>query len=391
MKKRIIAIFIVISNGLLGCSEFEKQNYKRVVLVYMVADNNLDYFAIEDINEMEAGMMSTPDEDLIIYIDRGMNGIPAHPYLLKIIPDTTQQIVSEIIMTYPEQISTTKSVLDKVLDDAFSLYEHTSKGLVLWSHGNAWLPEDVSILSNRDKILDDTTKSYALDETEGEYRMDIIELAASLNGYKFDFLVFDACFMGAVEVLYELKNTAEYIISSPTEILSSGFPYKEVVPMMFDDFFEPTRIAQTYFQSYQEKTGLLQSASISVVKMSEFGLLTEKIKDALITKRKKTDLNAIKKETLELDRLQGEWVYDLLHFLSLTIETESFKNIKEQWNKTIIYQDKTEYMVNDIELKNCNGISTYIPDTIHSAEVNRYYKGLSWFKASGYDEIFTSI
>lgn len=171
---------ILMIKGCTDKSNYQSKENKRVVLVYMVADNNLDYFAIEDINEMEEGLMESPDEDLIVYLDRGMGGSPSHPYLLKINPDSTEQIVSKIIMTYPEQISTNKAVFDRVLKDAFSLYEHNKKALVLWSHGNAWLPKDVSILSNRDKILDDTTKSYALDESNGENRMDIIELADTI-------------------------------------------------------------------------------------------------------------------------------------------------------------------------------------------------------------------
>ena len=113
-------LFIAIL--LLGCT---KQDYPspmqpgRQVLVYMIADNNLDYFAVSDINEMEHGMLNLGGitGELLVYIDRGNNGSPAHPYLMRIVPDSSQQVVSEIIKVYPEQNSADPAVFSKVIID----------------------------------------------------------------------------------------------------------------------------------------------------------------------------------------------------------------------------------------------------------------------------------
>jgi hypothetical protein len=62
-----------------------------------------------------------------------------------------------------------------------------------------------------------------------------MELADFANAipYKLDFIIFDACFMGSVEVCYELKDKAEYIVASPTEILSPGFVYSSMMQHLF--------------------------------------------------------------------------------------------------------------------------------------------------------------
>lgn len=123
----------------------------RQLLVYMIADNNLNYFAINDINEMERGMVKsdTSTSEVLVFIDRGINGKPSHPYLMKIVPDTSKAIKSEILKVYPEINSANAQTLNEVLSDMNKLSDsqYKSKGLVLWSHGNAWLPPEVSLTS----------------------------------------------------------------------------------------------------------------------------------------------------------------------------------------------------------------------------------------------------
>ena len=67
--------------------------------------------------------------------------------------------------------------------------------------------------------------------------MDISELAAAIDGsgVRFDYLLFDACFMSSVEALYDLRRAADYIVASPCEVMAHGFPYDTVIPSLFAD------------------------------------------------------------------------------------------------------------------------------------------------------------
>ena len=62
--------------------------------------------------------------------------------------------------------------------------------------------------------------------------MDISELAAAIDGsgVRFDYLLFDACFMSSVEALYDLRRAADYIVASPCEVMAHGFPYTTSTP-----------------------------------------------------------------------------------------------------------------------------------------------------------------
>ncbi len=370
---------------------------KRLVIVYMVADNNLDYFAIQDINEMEQGFPKNSEDKLVVYIDRNQNSLPSHPYLLEITHDETDAIVSPILRAYTEQNSSDATVFKNVLSEVSNYYpnEHfTSKGLVMWSHGNAWLPNGISIATNRDVLLENVSKSFGLDDASEKANMDIKELATVLENDTFDFILFDACFMASIEVIYELRNTADYFISSATEILSSGFPYTEVTPLFFEENIDVNSIASTYFNHYNNKTGLQKSASISVVKMNKIENLTTQIFNFSSALASNNNLVIPAKQNVQqLDRFNGEWIYDLQDFLSKTAKLNNLQNeyaeIVTQWNKTITYENKTPFMVQSIDLNSCNGISTYIPNTANGAEINEYYKTLQWFENSGYDKIFT--
>ena len=363
-------VFSVVLLLLLGsCSSDDPIPHKeaphKLVFVYMVADNNLDYFAVQDLNEMEAGFPPNTKDKLVVYVDRGRNGRPSHPYLMEIKHDESDAIISPILRSFPEQNSADAQVFHSVLKEVFDYYKNENfgaRGLVLWSHGNAWLPNGVSILTNRDKLLEEEKqiKSFGLDNVPEISNMDIKELAKVLGNYHFEFLLFDACFMSSIEVIYELRNTADYLIASPTEILSNGFPYQHV----------------------------------AVIKMDELENLKNRIYDFAVALSAKQPAGGVlhKKKVLQLDRFDGAWIYDLWDFLQKTALannlTEEYKKIMSQWPKTLIYEDNTPFMVKTVDLARCHGISTYIPDRVHAGKVNQYYKTLSWFKAGGYDKVF---
>ncbi len=365
-------------------------------MVYMIADNNLDYFAMNDINEMEQGIAhaDTSNSEVLVFIDRGANGKPSHPYLMKIVPDTTSQIKSEILKVYPEINSANAQTLQQVLSDVDELtpIRYQSKGLVLWSHGNAWLPPEVSLYSDRDKIVDTTSlkklKSFGLDEDfsdENQHKeMDIVEMAHVLSAYHFDYILFDACFMGTIEVAYELKDICDYIIGSPTEILSAGFPYHHIMPDLLANHFNPTTIARQKHEYYLAQKGILSSSSVSVVKTSQLEELASFYRTQFA--KEVSNINISKEETLyhkdslqQFDRLKAEFLFDLYHFTKKICEsnqaTALFSNFKSIWDETVIYQAHTPLIFGTLSLENCNGLSAYLPQSYETRkEIEKYYK-----------------
>ena len=105
----------------------------------MVANNNLDFFAYQNIKEMEKGWDSSMG-NLIVYIEGTTNDNPAYPVVYKIQHDTTEYISSPIQWVYPPQNSCSTPVLSTVINDIEKKFPANSYGLILWSHGSGWYP-----------------------------------------------------------------------------------------------------------------------------------------------------------------------------------------------------------------------------------------------------------
>ena len=124
--------------------------------------------------------------------------------------------------------SATPEDFDAVLNYFFQKYKAEDYGLVMWSHGSGW----ISTQSSNNKIQ---RRSFAVDTDQGTTtRMDITDMGVVLRKYpQFEYILFDACFMQTVEVAYELRAAAKYIIGSPAEIPGNGAPYDLLLPVLF--------------------------------------------------------------------------------------------------------------------------------------------------------------
>ena len=241
MKKiKIFSLFVCLAMLVIAChnDDDERGVQMRTVLVYIAGDNSLRSFATEDLAEMTEGMQSVDDNsyNLLVYIDTGSS-----PKLIRLKKDKKKNVVQEVIATYEGRNSVDVSKMKEVINTAFSEYPAQSYGLVLWSHGEGWLAKSQN-------------KTRWWGQDGGSNYMDISELKDVLrNAPHLSFLLFDACFMQSVEVVNELKEHADYIIGSPTEIPAPGAPYQKVVPAMFANNASATDIAKAYFEFYADE------------------------------------------------------------------------------------------------------------------------------------------
>jgi len=364
----------------------------RTVIVYMVANNNLDFFAYQNIKEMEKGWDSTMG-NLIVYIEGTANDNPAYPVVYKIQHDTTKYISSSIQWVYPPQNSCSAPVLSTVINDIEKEFPANSYGLILWSHGSGWYPPGTQIKSSSGQIVNTSSnnirqqigipapysifKSFGVD---GSNEMDIIDLKNALN-QKFKFILFDACYMGCIEVAYELRNKANYIISSPTEVLSYGFPYQTIVPYLFNEPFDATKIASSYISSYQnQKSSILQSASVSVVNTDQFSNLISATNEIFSLADTLYNVNSLQ----QLDVNNSDLLYDFGDLYNHLNISESMKqNLQQKFKALIPYKNSTNQILNELTLNSYSGLSSYVLNQNDSASFG-YYKKLDWYKDSGY-------
>lgn len=364
---------LLIGLGLLSCQKdsptLDLLPRYEITLVYMVADNDLAPYALKDLNEIERGFVPNGRDKLLVYIDSNTStALPSHPVLLEIVHDTTEIIASKIIASYPEQNSTDKTVMSNVLRDALSYYkgDNRYKGLVLWSHGNAWLPEGYHIeTENKSGVV---VKSFGKDMSPREGAMELPDLAEVLNPYRFDYILFDACFMGSVEVLYELRHSARYFIASPAEILADGFPYHHLLPYLIGKL-QLEKATEAYYSYYNALEGARQSATVTLVDGEQLEALASFCKQLNISELSLAHLQ-------QYSRNNEKYLFDLKQVL---LESNVKGEMEPIWLQLCKVERHTPRFAN-IALTHCNGLSVYLFGK--NEKLNNYYKQLSWYRAT---------
>ena len=373
MKGLVYWLFALLLFGLSACEKEEEPQVVlsagRTVLVYFAADNNLSGSVEGDIAAMEKGLLGTAmhDGNLLIYVDKKGRS-PQLLQLTQVGDSIRRELIEEYVV---DQSSATTERLSQVLHQVTQAYPSEHYGLVLWSHGTAWLP------SNYKNYL----RSFGTDT--GGHSMSIADLSAALSGYHFDFLLFDACYMASLEVAYALRTCCDYLIASPTEVLADGFPYQ----LFMQDLFAPTAnvvdIATQFYTYYQSSYG-----TISVTKMAELEALADACR-TIFHGKSEEELFAVPVQELQImEYLTGEVhaLYDCADYVrQLATDTQyaAFQSCLEQ---AVIYKATTPQSAyayafgTKLPIDRFSGLSIYVPQA-ELAELNSWYQQLGWYQA----------
>lgn len=375
------------------------------ILAYLIANNDLDDELLFNIEIMYDGLKSMDKPaSLLVYWDgkSSMGNNNSTHLILKYETDgkgkingkpalgidaTTREIldVAEVLKEYSSQVSTDKNVFQGVLSDMVSFSPTDKLGLIIGSHGSAWL----NTISTSGRALGyDGTTSNSIELT------DLVE-AIETVGKKFEFLLFDACFMGTAEVCYECRDLADYIIASVMEVPGYGFPYDYFLSDLYNGTITGyKKVCQSfvdYYKSEYEKGKDGCWGTIALVDCSEVTNLITQVREEIVThKDALSNYNAGKLQ--EYGRDGGKYIaYDLQHFIKDLNGGEVPWAFENQMNKTVLYKGCLEearyYSYNyDVDADNFCGLGLYIPLYTRS-KWNSYFKTLDWYTASGWNEV----
>lgn len=174
--------------------------------------------------------------------------------------------LTDTLRRYSDRPFTSRQWLTSLFSEVMTLAPASRYGMVVGCHGLAWVPvqgqrsarkrqgsqerideEDNLYKEERidkeglykeeriDKEGDDLmhfevqgpVSTRFIGGTYPETQIETTDLAGAMAdaGLHTEFILFDACYMSSVEVAYELKDVTHYLIASPTEVISYGFPY----------------------------------------------------------------------------------------------------------------------------------------------------------------------
>ena len=300
--------------------DFQECNDERLwtILIYMAADNNLESAAIEDLCELEASKINSNKVSIFVLIDRNQNydtsndnwtgcrlyklssGNAAGSKSIKSTEISCEKI-GLIAGQNTELDMSSTYVLSGSLDFVMSRYPAQNYGLIVWGHGTGWRSQN--LIEEYDEGL---FKGFCSDASS-DCIMTLYQfsdaLKTGLGEKKLNFLGFDTCYGGEIEILYQLRDSASFIAGSEGLIAFSGWDYK----YLFDYFeeeglYSSHSLAKATVEQFKEKYTYTSRASIIVSDQSY-------VSDYVDSFNKLTDFCAKKISNLQIHKD----VFDILY------------------------------------------------------------------------------
>jgi len=370
---------------------------KQALFIYFAGNNNLTYEGEEDLQDIKNSWLPTvreKDKAVLVFY----HFLDSIPTLSRFYKDGNGKTVEEIIKTYPASTnSASVATLETVLVDAEKAWPAEHRSIIFWSHGSGFLPEGY-YAHPKDKAAydgllrsdvvdpyawmvkaDDGSKSFAEDNGS---EMDIMEMARILSSRKSEFILFDACLMGNVEVAYEFRNCCDYILFSPTEILADGFPYEKMMQPIFS--LKPKEamltIAKDYMAHYRAQSGDFASATVTVVETAGLEALAAACKP--VFQNHQDEILTLDRDCVQpYFRFEKHWFYDLDDFVQQVATDAEYRQVHSALDGAVIFKDATDHFLG-LDMLHVSGLSVYIPRAEYTV-LNTYYRKLAWDKATG--------
>jgi len=231
---------------------------KWTLAIYLVSDNDLNYWAMLDVEEMKM-VGSTKDVNVLLFWDR-----PDGPaYASKVLLGGLEELTGFALNGIEANMGDPATLKDWVTYTT-SKFPSEKYALLCWDHG-------------------DDVVGCMLDQHTPEEKLDLLthqEIVTALTGFHIDVLIYGACLLQEIEVSYEYfvgGLDIDYYVANEGYDPMDGFPYDTILanltktptqsPLELSKMF-----ADEYIYYYQYVgTAYSQAVTLSVVQLSKVG------------------------------------------------------------------------------------------------------------------------
>ena len=427
LKRNIVRLLLPVL-VLTACDGWntDKDSIRNVCIVYSAGYNNLSPDLTEDLDDLatKGYVPKKKAQDVLLVVSRHTADArgadyktltAAYLYRLykqngKVVKDTLFSLEPGISMLETDAMRT-------LLSKAKDKFPADHYGMIFSSHANGWLPAgfyanpgdfnkssaqrrapriaapDIFSLYGTPGVI--RTKSIGPEfyyEPEGTTRlsteMDIDDMAAAIPMH-LDYLLFDACLMGGVEVAWALRETADYVGFSQAEVLTEGFDYTTLASHLLQSTPDPAAVCDDFYNHYEKQTGEYHSATISLVRTSELEALAQACKP--LFEQYRTEISMLKASEVQGFGGTRHYFYDLADILRKAGATDSeLANLQTALDRAIAYKATTGqyYSVygGTFTINAFCGLSMYLPSSsavsTGKAYLDAYYRTLGWNQAA---------
>ncbi|MBQ0084671.1 MAG: hypothetical protein KBS65_00330 [Prevotella sp.] len=348
---------------------------EKTVIFYMMSDG-LDSHIQNNIKDITEGSKSIGENNnILVFADFWHK----NSYIFKI---TRGKV--DTVKRYDENLcNADPNVMRNVLEWCVSNYHANSYAISIGSHGSAWLIEN-------DTIPFRYSPKNAVGRNYDNDKFINIPTLAKVFSYipHLDFILFDCCNMQSIELAYELRKCADYIIGVPSELPSHGAYFLTLLPEMFKS---AKAVTDEYFRSYA--TLATDSLPISMVKADELENLAAATK-AVIGYIMPENPSRINMENTiyyaNLEEPNLPFLYDMNNVMLNHLP----KDVYDEWHKAFdkavpVRHGCTKWKSDMLSSYDFNsftvnkntfgGISMYVPhEDFISTSYNKDFRILSW-------------
>lgn len=424
---------VLLLSATVGCCKEKPEEpvnvNRKVLLFYECGVNNLTSYLKNNMDGTEKGLPAgyVPREsgDVVLIYSRYSKGAfdhtPVESHLRRIYKKPNGKIVSDTLKTFgTETIAASSSTMRQVLTYVKDEFPAKGYGLVFSSHGSGWLPagyyyspsrfEDDhkgEVGTSRQGIaaqsvghprlpvpegdLPDTDPFYGMTRSIGQdyikgsyygYEMSVSEFADAIP-YHLDYLLFDMCFSGGVEVAYGLKDKADYLGLSPAEVLGDGmFNYTKITSFLLNrETPDLEGLFKDSFEMYDKQSGAYRSSTVNLVRTSGLDNLAS-VCARMINEYSDALADAPVDDIQGYYRQGRHYFYDLVDiFEKCGASKADLEDLDKAVDGCVIYKNSTGQFLEDYDIKAYSGFSMYLP-CAGTPLLDLYYRKEVWNNAT---------
>jgi len=380
-----------IFDWLFGKPADPKAPKEWTVMVFINAKNNLERFGLKDMNEMEM-IGSSSKVNIVVELGR-MDGFDAS--------DGDWKGTRRFLIAKDNDTSKISSIpvedLGKVdMGDYNSLtafgkwakekYPAKKYMMIVWNHGSGWTKGGPDLL----------TKGISYDDETGHH-INTPQLGLALKAMgKLDVYGSDACLMQMAEVVYEIKDSVDYIVGSEETEPGDGYTYDTLLaPLIARPAMSAAELAKLAVDAYSDHyesqaTGYTQSYLKSSA-IAQLLTLTNEFSYAITVAGEKDLAKSARDAAISFAVEENK---DLHHFASLVIAGTKDAEVKAKGQALMTFitstlvqhhrskNDPGSWWSGPKDFSTTRGLAIYIP----SGSVAGGYADLQWAKYSNWDE-----
>lgn len=345
---------------------------KNTVFVFMpyTGYNSIYSFLNKNLDDMEQAIVKEKglgNSQILVFISESIKT----SHLVKI-GYNKGKCRRDTLNTYTSYDYTTPDGIASLLTSVKQWAPADNYSMIIGCHGEGWMPKEQT--KQRRYFGGSAIPIDISDFNEG------IKNA----GMKMNYILFDDCYMSGIEVAYQLREAANYLIASTSEMMGYGMPYHKILKYLLADNPDYEAVCSDFTSFY--KTFSMPYGTIAVTDLGYTEEMASFMKS--INSTHTFDLDKIDDvQDLDVEHFTPTVYFDLGSFLRVLCgdDAATYTKAANLLKKLVPYKGTTGMIYSNagrksLKLKEYSGLTVSDPSV--NAKAVETKKQTAWWKAT---------